>query len=266
MPRTLDYPDYLDSLAADSARFAEVLQRTPFDTPVPTCPGWTAADLYFHLAEVQSFWARIVGRRLTSSEDVEDLETARPADDRELPGLFDSSTRALQEALRSTPPDVVAWTWASEQTAGFSYRRQAHEALIHRLDAELTGGERTPLDPRLAADGVDEVLGVMYGEPPSWGTFTPDDHHVVRFTATDTGDVWTVTIGRFAGRSPGGEEHEMACLDWVPPEVAPTAEVSGTAADLDCWLWRRPPVAEVTETGDAETLSLLADVMADGVS
>ena len=268
MPTTIDYADYLDNLAADSARFTEVLRHTPYETAVPTCPDWTAADLYFHLAEVQAFWARIVGRRLTSTEEVEELETARPADDRQLPGLFAECTQSLQEALRATPPDAVAWSWANDQTAGFSYRRQAHEALIHRVDAELTAGERTAIDARLAADGVDEVLGVMYGEPPRWGTFTPDPDHVVRFTATDTSDTWTVTIGRFAGRSPGasGAEHEAACLDWATADLVPTAEVSGTAADLDCWLWRRPPVGEITQTGSEQTLARLADVMADGVS
>jgi uncharacterized protein (TIGR03083 family) len=266
MPSRLDYPDYLVHLAADSARFAAVLRRTPYHASVPTCPGWDAADLFFHLTEVQAFWARIVGRRLTSGEEAEELETQRPSSDDDLPGLFAEWTQALQEALRATPPDVRVWTWANEQTAGFSYRRQAHEALIHRLDAELTAGERTPIDPRLAADGVDEVLGVMYGEPPAWGTFTPDENHVVRFTASDTGDVWTVTVGRFTGRSPDGAEHEMACLDWVSAELAPTAEVSGTAADLDCWLWRRPPAGPVTQSGDEDTLARLAEVMADGVS
>ncbi len=49
--------------------------------------------------------------------------------------------------------------WADDKTAGYIARRQAHEALVHRLDAELTVGDRTPLDPRLAADGVDEALG-----------------------------------------------------------------------------------------------------------
>ena len=230
------------------------------------CPDWTAADLFFHLAEVQAFWSRVVGRRLTAVEDVEDLDLARPADDADLPGLFAECTQALQEALRATPPDVVTWTWAREQTAGFSYRRQAHEALIHRLDAELPAGERTPIDARLAADGVAEVLGIMYGEPPPWGTFAPDHGHVVRFTATDTGDVWTVTIGRLTGPGPDGAEQESACLDWAPAESTVTAEVGGTAADLDCWLWRRPPVGLVTQSGSKQTLDRLAEVMAGGVS
>ena len=54
-------------------------------------------------------------------------------------------------------------------------RRQAHEALIHRLDAELTAGAVSGLDPALAADGVQECLAVMYGGSPAWGTFTPGE-------------------------------------------------------------------------------------------
>ncbi len=255
--RTLDFPVYLDHLAADSARFAEVMRRTPADAPVPTCPGWTAADLFFHLAEVQRFWARVVGRRLTTGEQVAELSTARPADDRDLPGLFAEATQSLQEALRITPPDTVAWTWAPEQTAGFSYRRQAQEALMHRVDAELTAGEeRTPLDPQLAADGADEFLGVICGDPPSEGTFEPDPQHVVRFTCTDTGLSRTVTVGTYT--DPAGSAEP--CLDWVP-DAAPTAEVQAAAADLDCWLWRRPPLGEVTRAGDQQTLARLDEML-----
>lgn len=267
MSRRLDHAHYLEHLADDSARFAVVLGQTSYDAEVPTCPGWDAADLLFHLSEVQSFWARIVGRRLTTADEVEELETTRPDDDAELPALFARCSDALQEALRSTPPEVTVWTWASEQSAAFCARRQAHEALIHRLDAELTAGERTGIDPELAADGVDEVLGVMYGEPPAWGSFTADHDHVVRFAATDTGDTWSVTIGRFVGPAPDdGGDHASDCLDWVADDVAPTASVSATAADLDCWLWRRPTVGEVAVSGSDATLARLAAVMADGVS
>ena len=56
---------------------------------------------------------------------------------------------------------------------GFVRRRQAHEALIHRIDAELTAGRRTPVDPLLGADGVDEALRVMYGGVPGVGQVHP---------------------------------------------------------------------------------------------
>ena len=56
------------------------------------------------------------------------------------------------------------WMWNLDgRHAGYIARRQAHEALIHRIDAELTAGRRTPVDAALGTDGIDEVLSVMHG-------------------------------------------------------------------------------------------------------
>ena len=79
---------------------------------------------------------------------------ARPA----LLELYRSASRDLGEILAATSPETPAWTWSEDQTVGFIRRRQAHEALIHRVDAELTVGRRTPMDPGLSADGVGEVI------------------------------------------------------------------------------------------------------------
>src|SRR5205823_7007051 len=86
-----------------------------------------------------------------------------PGDRAGLAAFFDRASRELADVLAATPPDTRAWTWSEDQTVGFIRRRQAHEALIHRVDAELTAGRRTPMDPGLSADGVDEALRVMYG-------------------------------------------------------------------------------------------------------
>ena len=110
---------------------------------------------------------------------------------------------AWPSILAATPPDTPAWTWSEDQTVGFIRRRQAHEALIHRVDAELTAGRRTPMDPGLSADGVDEALRVMYGGAPPWGSFTPTGAGTLRLRASDTGDTWLVTTGRFTGTDPG---------------------------------------------------------------
>ena len=55
-------------------------------------------------------------------------------------------------------------------------RRQPHEALIHRVDAELAAGAPTGLDEALATDGVDEILTVMIDchDIPVWSRFEPD--------------------------------------------------------------------------------------------
>ena len=53
--------------------------------------------------------------------------------------------------LEAADPAEEAWNWSDDHTVGFILRRQAHEALVHRVDAELAAGDRTDLDPLLAS-------------------------------------------------------------------------------------------------------------------
>ncbi|WP_137121674.1 maleylpyruvate isomerase family mycothiol-dependent enzyme [Segeticoccus rhizosphaerae] len=257
--------DYLDHLSRNSARFREALHDADPTARVPTCPDWDADDLWWHLGEVQWFWSQVVGGPLTDGDEVEALQhPTRPTDRAGLEQFHLESSRALQRALAETPPSTRAWTWSEEQTAGFSRRRQAHESLIHRLDAELTAGTRTDLDPALAADGVDEVLRIMYGGHPGWGRFVPEEGATIRLRTTDTGDSWLVTLGRFVGHDPGSDEDRddpdigIAASDTGEPALA---ALSGTAADLDCWLWHRPPVGEITREGDSGVIGRFEQIV-----
>lgn len=248
----LAYPAYLDHIRRESVRFREVLTDTDPATPVSTCPGWTAADLLFHLGRVQHFWAEVVARRpVDPSEDY--VEPEQPAAYDRLLAFFDESSDRLASALATADPADECWSWAAEHTVGFALRRQAHEALIHRLDAELVAGTPTALDPALAADGVDECLDVMYGAMPPWGSFAPLPHHV-EFATTDTGTSVWVQLGAFSGTSPDGVERAgEPDLHVVPaPGTAADAVVSGTAADLDAWLWHRGDDSGIHVTGDKD--------------
>lgn len=259
--------DYLDHLARESARFGEVLRAAPGGDRVPTCPDWDAVDLLWHLAKVQWFWASVVRLRLLEESDVERLDAQRPPDRAGVQAFFELASRDLLAALTAASPDDLAWTWSSDHTVGFIRRRQAHEALIHRLDAELTVGLRTPMDPLLCADGVDEALRVMYGGQPSWGRFTPVEAQTVRVVATDTEHSWLVTLGRFAGVDPDGAavdepDLRVATTDWGG-EAAAT--LTGAAADLDCWLWQRPTVGTLERAGDAAVLGTFESITAAGI-
>ena len=82
-------------------------------------------------------------------------------------------------ASRADPADE-AWHWSSDHPVGASIRRQAHEALIHRLDAEETARARSPpLDPALAADGVVEALDRDVRRLPALGHASPPRDRVV---------------------------------------------------------------------------------------
>ncbi|WP_121258837.1 maleylpyruvate isomerase family mycothiol-dependent enzyme [Nocardioides ferulae] len=249
MPR-LPAARYLEHLRADSRRFRDVLADCDPAARVPGCPDWTAADLLWHLAEVQWFWAWVVENR--PSEPAED----QPGPDRPdtyagLVAAFDDHSARLVAALETADPAEHAWSWSADHTVGFTHRRQAHEALIHRLDAEQTAGEVTPLDPMLAADGVEECLDVMFGGTPPWGRFEPGPGHV-RVDLSDTGHSIWVQVGMFRGTNPAdGVNHDGTDIRVVADPAHPAdVVVSGTAAALDGWLWRRTGDEQLTVEGD----------------
>lgn len=258
--------DYVAHLTQDSARFAEAIREAPPDARVPSCPAWNAEDLLWHLGQVQWFWGTVV-RENIDRQQAERCMPPRPADRAGLEAFFQRVSRDLAEVLAARAPDSPAWTWSDDKTVGFIRRRQAHEALIHRVDAELTAGSRTPLYPRLCADGVDEALRVMYGAKPEWATFTPEPPRTVRLRATDTGDSWLVTLGRFTGTDPDGVSNDEPDIhaDDRDPGAEAAAGISGTAADLDCWLWHRPPATPVERTGDQQVLGGFDAAIAPGI-
>ena len=259
--------DYLDHLRRESARFAEAVTAAPPDARVPTCPDWDADDLLWHLGEVQWFWGEVVRRGITAAADADALKPERPAGRPALRAFFDSASSGLARVLAESPPETPAWTWWTEQTVGFIRRRQAHEALVHRLDAELAAGDRTPMDPALCLDGVDEALRVTPWGCPPWGTITPEEGRTVRLRSADTGDSWLLTLARFTGTDPDdGTSYDEPDLHTATddPGGEARATVTGDAADLDCLLWRRPPAGRLERSGDAEVLAALDQVLSPG--
>ena len=246
----LSHDAYLGRIRTESARFREVLTDVEPSARVPGCPDWNAGDLLWHLTEVQNFWAWVVENRPSAPDDLTRPE--RPTSYDELLTLFDDRSQALVTALESADPKDVAWTWSSEQSVGFTFRRQAHEALIHRLDAEQAAGSVTDLDARLAADGVEEILDVMFGGLPHWGTFTGAEQFV-RVDSIDTDQHVWVELGRFTGTDPQGATHDQDDIRMVDdPGREPDVVVSGNAADLDAWLWNRRGDDAITVAGDRE--------------
>ncbi len=249
--------DALASLARDSALLASAVRSAPADAEVPACPGWSAADLAFHVASVQSFWAAVVGHEPGTGlpgGDVAPLE--RPADDAALAALAQDATARLVAALAGRDPHEPCWSWHPDgRTVGWVARRQLHEALIHRVDAEQTaGGGVTPLDPDVAADGVDEVLDVLLGAHPAWTTFAPQGG-TVAVVVDAPGEAphrWDVELGRVRGTGPeSGREYDVPGGRLIHPDGEPDAVVAGPAADLDLWLWGRGGPEALRMTGAA---------------
>lgn len=256
--------DYLGHLERESARFAAVLDNADRHASVPSCPDWTADDLLWHLGEVFLFWGTIVRERLTDPAAAEEAKPDRPADWNGLLSFYERSRTELMQTLRDTPPDESVWTWSDDNTAGFVRRRMAQEALIHRLDAELTANAITDFDADLATDGVLEALQYFFS-PPVWASWDADGP-AGRLRATDTGTDLLVQLGSFSGLSPNtGKtwDHEPSVM--LVDSAEPSFTLSASGRDLDAWLWGRPPLIEPVVDGKAVDLEQLRAIIAAGI-
>jgi uncharacterized protein (TIGR03083 family) len=148
---------YLGHLEADVERFLAVIQGNDLSTPVPSCPGWDLGRLTEHLGQIHR-WARfcIEHARPPGDREATEVETY---DDAHAVAWFQHGAAALVATLRAVDPDAPTWhPFRDPQVAGFWFRRQAHEAAMHRWDAEAAVGDPSPIDPELASDGIDEYL------------------------------------------------------------------------------------------------------------
>ncbi|TWE12367.1 maleylpyruvate isomerase N-terminal domain-containing protein [Rudaeicoccus suwonensis] len=260
-------PDFAAALRTESAAFRTALQTAEPDAPVPSCPDWSATDLLWHLTEVQWFWGQVVAHDVRDPQSLDRPE--RPADLADLFAMYDDAGEHLQAALQALPDATERWMWTADpalHTAGYIRRRQAHEALVHRVDAELVARQPVSvIDAALAADGIDEVVHVMYGREHALLTFAPTQGQVVRIAATDASVAWTLQLGRERGVIPESGEHIDDANFRPVDDIASAATVSGTVADLDLWLWNRPTSGQLTRSGDSDALQALDEILAAGL-
>ncbi|MBZ5733886.1 hypothetical protein K8Z61_05205 [Nocardioides sp. TRM66260-LWL] len=106
------------------------------------------------------------------------------------------------------------------------------------------------MDPSLAADGVAEVLDVMYGGEPPAGVVFERRPGLVGVRLTDVDRTLRVAVGRLVGRAEDGRDLTGAHLLLTEEYAEPTTVVAGTAADVDRWLWKRAGDDVVAWSGD----------------
>ncbi|MEU8518938.1 maleylpyruvate isomerase family mycothiol-dependent enzyme [Streptomyces sp. NBC_01216] len=229
--------EHVEALDHAGRSLADAATRAGTDAEVRTCPGWRVRDLLRHTTTVHRWATGFVTQGHTSYRP----EGAEPdLDGAELLAHFREGHALLVTALREAPDTLECWTFLPTPSAlAFWARRQAHETTVHAADAEsaLPGGRLGPVDPPLAADGIDELLRGFHGRDRS-RVRTPEPR-TLRVRTTDTGDVWTVRLSQEAPRAERNSEGAADC------------ELSGPAGPLYLTLWNRLPSTAVSVTGDA---------------
>jgi uncharacterized protein (TIGR03083 family) len=210
--------------------------QDPTRVDVVTCPGWTLTDLADHLGGVYGWVVRV----LESPPDA-----ARPEwppgrkPEEPVARFFASRLEALLSALHEVDEDSVRWNFVADDAApvSFWWRRQLHETVIHRVDAELAVGTAvTSFDTKLSVDGIDEYFEINSYRPADWSDLQIGDGLAVHLHATDTDNAeWTVDTlrGRFARAHMKGD-----------------VGLRAPAWSLDRWLWGRFDLADGEIFGD----------------
>jgi uncharacterized protein (TIGR03083 family) len=239
---------WLAALRAEGPALHAAAAEAGPDTAVPSCPGWTMADLVEHVDAVLHYVRAHVPRGVTDPPE-RFPKPPRPAWSAALDGLQREITGTI-ETLDAVDPELPAWNWAPQaKKAAFWPRRMAHELSVHRWDAQLAIGRSEPIETKLAADGVNEVLDSWL--PAGRRTGPTELHGVVHLVATDASYDWFVRL-RGAG---------VALLDTGTildtDDHHPRAGATGTASDLMLALWGRVEPAVLEITGDPRLFSAL---------
>jgi uncharacterized protein (TIGR03083 family) len=224
--------DPLAEIAEHSAGLARAAEAD-LNAPVEHCPGWTMADLVWHVTEVHWFWSKIVAE-LPSAPPQDAQGPDRPEPD-QLISRFSAGAAHLMRVLASADPAAACWTWATaQQDVGFVLRHQVQEAAVHHWDAEHALGRELILGTAMSVDAIDEFLTfslpTVRGYHPE--TPLPNLDGPLVLAASDAGIDWTLTDDSL----PGTVTFSAGAADPGLPRV------TGAASDLLLWLYGRVPL------------------------
>ncbi|MET8333838.1 maleylpyruvate isomerase family mycothiol-dependent enzyme [Streptosporangium canum] len=241
--REWTHAEHAEAAGREIARMAELLRERDMSIPVRTCPGWDLAGLTAHTGGVHR-WAAAMVRDLAGRRyDRDTMEMALPPDTGGYAAWLGEGAGFLPEALLSHDPDTPMWSWSGDRHVRFWSRRQLHETVMHRVDAELALGVPVSIEEDVAADGVEEFLDVLPYARWSPGVAELRGAGETISLQADTGTGWVVTV------DPDRFHHQRS----LRPGTVTVR--TATAADLMQVVWGRRSADDYAVEGDAGLLA-----------
>lgn len=239
---------WIGALRTEGLAFRAAAAEAPPDTPVLSCPDWTMTDLVQHLASIYHWVNGFVGSGTTEQPawPPKDPSTIQPTGMSPV-DWWQQEFDQLVTLLDGLDPDQPAWNWAPQpKKAVFWHRRLAHETTVHRWDAQMATGVGEPVEAKLAADGVSEVLDTWL--PAGLRTNPRDWRGMVQLAALDADQKWYLRMR--------GEGVALLDTDTILDSDDHHARVraTGTASDLLLALYGRVDFDVLDVTGEASLL------------
>jgi uncharacterized protein (TIGR03083 family) len=237
---------WLAALRVDATAFRAAVTEADLAAPVPSCPGWMVADLIDHLGRVYRDLRLHAVRGITTPPEPVLFEPIAI----DLLAWWDDQFERVYAMLDVLDPDMPAWNWAPQaKRAAFWHRRMAHETAIHRWDAQMAIARAEPIEARLAADGVAEVLDTFL---PAGRRREPTSRTgIVALEATDIEQSWYARLR--------GEGIALLDTDTIFDDDEHPARVAaaGPASDIDLALWGRVGFDTLEISGNESMLEAL---------
>ncbi|MEV4179696.1 maleylpyruvate isomerase family mycothiol-dependent enzyme, partial [Nonomuraea sp. NPDC049709] len=148
--------DYESQIQTEVARLADL--SGDLSVPVPTCPGWTLAELVTHVGQTHRWAVHVlrdqVQERIWSRQVPSGLAEGQSGD----AGWLLAGAAELLETLRATDPSMTVWTWGPDGKASWWPRRMLFELVVHRAEGGRGRRGRPPEPagrPPRRRDGVE---------------------------------------------------------------------------------------------------------------
>jgi uncharacterized protein (TIGR03083 family) len=242
----MELSEHIAAIGQEGRRIVAAAGAGRLDDPVPTCPGWTVRELVQHLGRTHLWAAAHVEQArptLLSEEEQEAVWGDMPADPDVLDWYAGTNAR-LVAALEAAPADLDCWSFLpAPSPLAFWARRQAHEAAIHRADAEFAAGRPFTVSDRFALDGIDELLLGFFSRARSRLRSDQPRSLAVIAEGPDGTESWLLRIGAEGARGERGAG---------PADCT----VRGPADRTYLALWNRAPLTELAVSGDGALLDL----------
>jgi uncharacterized protein (TIGR03083 family) len=214
--------------------------------PVPACPDWTTGHVAAHVGRAFNWVREIVETRAQNPVSIRPNDHSHDPADPDLPAWFHDSTVRFLDTMSSAGADEPVWSWSGDQRVIFWIRLMAHEAAIHRCDAQSALPEHEPIPTTLACDAIDGVLGWFL---PGFRGFSllPSRGESYLLEATDAA---LYRLIRFEGND---VKIESGIRD---TDVG----LRGSASDLLLFLWHRLPADRLEAEGNVALLQRFFDL------